>query len=386
MKVLTTKPGINHQLPIVSEKSHASQAAASSNFSDAILIANSGVQMENSTDKKEGSSQEETPQQQIPEPQAVNQELLIPVVLTPTDLSAKMNGAQHISDAMSANLGNAANTTASSAVNLSQSPKTPAKSSVPAAVAVSDAKQNAKNEKAAHQITHPANPAHASNTQHQIASSATHVTELMPASSKPAAAAESTVLQAADIQNNKYASALTQLGSFINAHTLQHVPAAAAHQDFNVASTTYTDHVKKIAPTDFETKVDFVPQSLDSAMKDTYKVNLKIYPPELGHVIAKIKVSKDNAELIILTETNAVKEIVEANLSQLRENFQRADINLTTIDVQTQTPQSNSKEQGAPNQQDSSASTRAENSNELNQQSLSSEGSRTSNSIIDTYA
>ena len=179
------------------------------------------------------------------------------------------------------------------------------------------------------------------------------------------------------MQNNKYTTALTQLGNFINSHTAAHTANESARMDFNTAPAGYTESLKKMTLPEYETKIELSPQTLDALTKDTYKASIKIYPPELGHVTAKLKISKDNAELILLTENSVVKEIVESNLSQLRENFQRADITLTNIQVHTQPPQTGGKEQSSQDQQDTQAFNNAENSNELNQQTLSPEKPRT---------
>ena len=80
-------------------------------------------------------------------------------------------------------------------------------------------------------------------------------------------------------------------------------------------------------------QIEFSPVNLTAIGKELYSAQIKIHPPELGNILAKLKMDKDGANLTILAENNVVKGILEANLPALKEHFQRADIPLNQIQV-----------------------------------------------------
>jgi flagellar hook-length control protein FliK len=186
-----------------------------------------------------------------------------------------------------------------------------------------------------------------------------------------------------NFQNNKHVNALLQMGEFINSHTAK--LTGTTHAPSEIADTNYIATAKKVASGNYETKIDLRPETIDSILKNTYNANIKIYPPELGHVLAKLKIDKNNAELVIMTESSVVKQIVEANLPQLRENFQQADINLSSIQVLTSQSNGKSPENNSNSQSNQPVT-------ELNtglsaESTTSPEKTATQlNSLVDTYA
>jgi flagellar hook-length control protein FliK len=189
-----------------------------------------------------------------------------------------------------------------------------------------------------------------------------------------------------DAQDNKYMNALSQFGSFINSQTAPHINNdLAPAQNLYVNTTSVADTFRTTPQLEMETKIELLPATLEGINKETYNANIKIYPPELGHVLAKLKVDKNTAELVITADNNVVKQIIEAHLPQLRENFQSADITLTHIHVQTAEANIDSQENNNNRQ-----SNQADNRNEEDQQSgqpvSTTAQQRRLNSIIDTYA
>lgn len=193
---------------------------------------------------------------------------------------------------------------------------------------------------------------------------------------------------------NKYTDALVQLGGFINSHT-----ASMATDTVNNTISSNSNNISApaqanpaLSPNDldmskYELKVDIAPRSMDSIMNEIYNAKIKIYPPELGAVMAKLKVGKDSTELSITTENDRVKAIVEQNLPQLRENFQNANINLTHIEVQTSLTDANG--QNSNNSRDSStllAQEQMHNMDTVGQTVTQKAVSKPSNSLVDTYA
>lgn len=193
---------------------------------------------------------------------------------------------------------------------------------------------------------------------------------------------------------NKYTDALVQLGGFINSHT-----ASMATDTVNNTISSNSNNISApaqanpaLSPNDldmskYELKVDIAPRSMDSIMNEIYNAKIKIYPPELGAVMAKLKVGKNSTELSITTENDRVKAIVEQNLPQLRENFQNANINLTHIEVQTSLTDANG--QNSNNSRDSStllAQEQMHNMDTVGQTVTQKAVSKPSNSLVDTYA
>jgi flagellar hook-length control protein FliK len=189
-------------------------------------------------------------------------------------------------------------------------------------------------------------------------------------------------------QKNKPVDALVQMGNFINGETTrQSMEGKTSVTSALEASTVdYGEILSKSSRPEYEMKIDLLPMTVGA--QEVYKANIKIYPPELGSVIAKLKMDKKNAELIIVTENNRVKEVVESNLSQLKQQFQQADINLTHIQIEVQTPQTGSGEQHNQERQshlpEFSANEDTKSSNKSNTPSDSA--SRRLDSLIDTYA
>jgi flagellar hook-length control protein FliK len=189
-------------------------------------------------------------------------------------------------------------------------------------------------------------------------------------------------------QKNKPVDALVQMGNFINGETTrQSMEGKTSVTSAREASTVdYGEILSKSSRPEYEMKIDLLPMTVGA--QEVYKANIKIYPPELGSVIAKLKMDKKNAELIIVTENNRVKEVVESNLSQLKQQFQQADINLTHIQIEVQTPQTGSGEQHNQERQshlpEFSANEDTKSSNKSNTPSDSA--SRRLDSLIDTYA
>lgn len=189
-----------------------------------------------------------------------------------------------------------------------------------------------------------------------------------------------------ETQNN-YIDALIEMSGIINNKTsnlMNEQPVPNVKSD---GQTDYANTARSINQPEYELKIELQSQAFDLSGKEVYHANIKIHPPELGAVIAKLKIDKNNAELIIVAENNQVKSIVEANLSQLKESFQKHDINITSVQIDVQNPQSGMSDQSSKEQ-------RAQDSSENKDQAADTRKSETAkkeakqklNSLIDTYA
>ncbi|MFZ2314653.1 MAG: flagellar hook-length control protein FliK [Gammaproteobacteria bacterium] len=134
---------------------------------------------------------------------------------------------------------------------------------------------------------------------------------------------------------DKPANALQELGKLINQHTNVIPEETKTVNTLSRPAATYTQTLDKLSQIEPGMNITKTIAMVGSSLKDVYTANIKIHPPELGQVTATLKVDKNNAELVLLTENDHVKAIVQSQLTQLRENFQKADLYLTNIDVQT---------------------------------------------------
>lgn len=195
-------------------------------------------------------------------------------------------------------------------------------------------------------------------------------------------------------QSAKYSDALVQLGTFINSHTMNIHSNAQTTTAQNVNATTtqslYSDNLKNTVinatQPEYDLNVQLMPPSVDTMMREVYDAKIKISPPELGQVTAKLRVDKNSTELVITTENDRVKEIVQSNLPQLRENFQNADINLTHIDVQSAPSGMSGQDTGTQSGSDGFLPRNTDHITQNDQVASPKEGPRNTNALIDTYA
>lgn len=184
----------------------------------------------------------------------------------------------------------------------------------------------------------------------------------------------------------KALNAFTQLGGFINSHTQNIKTDDAVKADFKStldAMQTADNHLE----------VELVPKSLLPSMSalthESYNAKIKIYPPELGHVTAELKFDKGEAQLHIITESRQVKDVVEANISQLKEKFQSVDINLSNVNVQvSQQGARDSQQQQQQQQQNNhgmSQNGATDDTNRVLTDGTTAREKRNIDSLVDTY-
>ncbi len=179
----------------------------------------------------------------------------------------------------------------------------------------------------------------------------------------------------------------TQLSHFIHSHTLS--GGSVLQQTTSSASILHTDSlpvsVQQSSVLPYEPQIDIVASSVGPFLKESYDAKIKIYPPDLGSVLAKLKIDKGSAQLTLLTESNRVKEIVEANLPQLHQQFKDADILLTQVEVQSSMADLTGQTHEEPPHFVPKMSKESSDSPEK-QVISSSESPHDPNQIVDTYA
>ncbi len=87
----------------------------------------------------------------------------------------------------------------------------------------------------------------------------------------------------------------------------------------------------------------------------TYHANIKIYPPELGKITARLKMDKNSAELEVVAENRQVKALLETHIVALKEQFTSSNIQLDKINIVLQEPESNMNSAGKEKQQEKQA-------------------------------
>lgn len=186
---------------------------------------------------------------------------------------------------------------------------------------------------------------------------------------------------------SKYIDALKNLGNLINQHTSQLADTNQLNRaSLQRPSTTYAETAQSLFGTMPEPKIELSSTTLAGIGKELHQADIKIHPPELGHVVAKLKVNENTAELVIMTQSHRVREVVEANLPQLKDHFQHAAINLASIHVEVQTANSNTNEQLAKKQRDTLMNPDLVNDdNQGSNVKKDNKNTRVIDSIIDTY-
>lgn len=221
------------------------------------------------------------------------------------------------------------------------------------------------------------------NNKNKISNESPDIKEINPIINSLASIQQPNISQ--ETQPNNYLNVFMQLGQFINGHTSRNMPEMVQNKPSTFVDAQQEAVNKAIAQE--QVSVEMQSPSFDALNKEAYNAKIKIYPPELGPVLANLKMDKNNVELVIQTHSIQVKEIIESNLPQLREQFQKADINLTAIHVQTESnnqagAQNNNNRNNSESSQDEKARFEAQ------EQSTSHDnGSKKSqNKLVDTYA
>lgn len=143
-------------------------------------------------------------------------------------------------------------------------------------------------------------------------------------------------------EKNNYTDVFHQLGHFIKEQLSAYFEKGntkEAIQNLNTARPVVADNFSKNLQTSLGSsdKLDVITGAprLDLMMKQAYDAVIKIHPPELGSVTAKLKLNKNSAELVMVADNDRVKEIIQASLPELKQHFHVSEINLTHVEVNT---------------------------------------------------
>jgi flagellar hook-length control protein FliK len=113
-----------------------------------------------------------------------------------------------------------------------------------------------------------------------------------------------------------------------------------------------------------------------------YTAQIKVHPQELGQITAKIEVNNGIATITFLTEHAHVKQLMEANLPELRQAFQHSSLNLNNVDVHHGGSQDKKEPPAYVNPDEEEDVVQGKIVNKATE----SHGVQTNRSIIDTYA
>ena len=133
-----------------------------------------------------------------------------------------------------------------------------------------------------------------------------------------------------------------------------------------------------------EVKFEIINSLKNNSQDDSYHVLIKIYPPELGQVVAKLHMDQGNSSLVLLADNNHVKDILQTNMPQLREELKQAGIQVNHVQVDINTNAGNtSGEQSSSSQQGQAYDAEIRDTNQPKEQQKSTNNI---NNLIDTYA
>lgn len=185
------------------------------------------------------------------------------------------------------------------------------------------------------------------------------------------------------IAQDKPANALQELGKLINQHATVIQDETKTVNPVVRPAASYTQTLDKLSQIEPGMNITKTVAMVGNALKDVYTANIKIHPPELGQVTATLKVDRNTAELVLLTENDHVKAIIQSQLTHLKENFQKADLYLTNVDIQTSHSDAE-KQQQQPNPKQTSNINQPVRQDEVEGSEPNTLSQRIS-SLIDTY-
>ncbi len=179
------------------------------------------------------------------------------------------------------------------------------------------------------------------------------------------------------LQNNN----VSQFENFINFH-----PQQTQVTQPNLQSTPQITNSSSLPVISFSTPMGddswsngFVERINFMTNKNIQSAEIKIHPPELGSIIAKIKIEGGVAELSFTTQHGHVKEAIESNIPRLRETLSQDGLTLLDVNVSEQ----NSERQETT--QFTSQSERVEDDGSLDRDNKAVE-IKNSDRLIDYYA
>lgn len=186
---------------------------------------------------------------------------------------------------------------------------------------------------------------------------------------------------------DKAKKTFAQLSQFINGHTatINTNSTQFVSASMNTPGTDILNRFKETQVTDYEPIVQLQPQ-LAAHLSHTFDAKINVFPPELGHVIAKLKMENNNTDIVITAQNTQVKEIIESNLPQLREHFKQADINLTHIQVEAgglDKQQTANQQRQSPYQAETFADSREQEETKTKQAVINKKNNEL---LVDTYA
>jgi flagellar hook-length control protein FliK len=133
-------------------------------------------------------------------------------------------------------------------------------------------------------------------------------------------------------QDIKTTQALQDFGAWVqtkvNTNIVQPSLTASSLKAETMATTLNT--AKMNYPAQVEVNRDLSAMDINMA---NYRVNIKIYPPELGKITASLKMDKKSTSLEVVAETKEVKAMLQNHLSLLKEQFNQSNIQLDKVEV-----------------------------------------------------
>ncbi len=175
---------------------------------------------------------------------------------------------------------------------------------------------------------------------------------------KPTVEHEKLIKNNTQAQDQHYFDSLQNLSQWIQAklNDKQVNNAIKLESQLNDQSVTGTGVASAPAKSAYEVNVSIEKSmSATDVNLTTYHANIKIYPPELGKITARLKLDKNNAELEVVAENRQVKALLETHIVALKEQFTSSNIQLDKINIVLQEPENNMTSNGKEKQQEKQA-------------------------------
>ncbi len=153
-------------------------------------------------------------------------------------------------------------------------------------------------------------------------------------------------------------------------------------------STASTFAGEKSAPTTTAQKTEhplsFQLDKIEQSQRDldSYHLNIRINPPELGPITARLKVNKNKVELNIMTNNAQVEQVVKAHLATLTEQFNQSSMQLENVWVNHSDLAGQQYENPAPHTQQYDQEIQKVNTP---QTQVADKTKKTSDALIDAY-
>ncbi|MCW5588683.1 MAG: flagellar hook-length control protein FliK [Legionellales bacterium] len=174
---------------------------------------------------------------------------------------------------------------------------------------------------------------------------------------------------------------LHQLGNVMGKEMIQTMPNQV-YSNLPTQTVPMINHTTPFGQADWNN--GFGDKIVMMLKNNLHSAEIKIYPPDLGTIHAKIKMDGTQADLSFTTQHSAVKDALENSLPRLRELLAQSGLSLGDVSVATQQRQQQHSDQGNFQSSSTDAMVTAETEEEIS--TSSAKHTIVMNGLVDYYA